>query len=211
AQGSTKTSAGSCGAPVNKNHYTAGDNIIITFTGFDPNSTFPWEIEGNPGGASCDSGQVVASGNFTTDANGDACINAYTVQPDDCGEYSVNVQGGKGDNYRVIQDEPEPSPSFNITKSPSVSSVQAPGGNVTFTIQINNTGNQAITITQVSDSKFAPGAQCDALVGTSIPAGGSASCSFVGNVTGSAGDQHENVFEVRANAGQTTLIASDNA
>ena len=211
AQGSTKTSAGSCGAPVNKNHYTAGDTIVITFTGFEPNSTFPWKIVGNPGGASCDPGITVASGTFTTDANGNACVEAYTVQPDDCGEYSVDVEGGKGDNYRVVQDEPEPNPDFTISKSPSVSSVTAPGENVTFTIVINNTGNQAITITQVSDSVFAPGAQCEALVGTSIPAGGSASCSFVGEVTGPAGSTHTNTFEVRANSGQTTLIATDDA
>jgi hypothetical protein len=37
----------------------------------------------------------------STCPNGDFCFPAYEVQPDDWGEYKVDVDGGKSDNYRV--------------------------------------------------------------------------------------------------------------
>ena len=214
AQGSTKTSAGTCNNPVNKNHYSAGDNIILHFEGFEPNSTFAWQIEGNPGGASCDPGDVVASGTFDSDANGDGCVFAYTILPDDCGEYHVTVEGGKGDNYRVGEEEPTPDPDFTVTKTPNVSTVLYPGDNVTYTITVTNTGNQDLNLTQVGDNKFSDETiqNCiNDLVGSTLAVGASLSCSFTGFVSGPEDSDHINTFEVRATNGQSNLVATDQA
>jgi len=83
------------------NHYAIGEHVFINGANFDSEETY-WEITGRPGHASCDPGMIVASGTWPVDASGAFCFDAYTVQPDDCGEYQVKF-GVKGDNYRVIE------------------------------------------------------------------------------------------------------------
>jgi hypothetical protein len=81
------------------NHYSIGDEVYINGDGFAA-GTYDWSITGKPGGASCDPGTIVASGNLSVNASGSFCINAYNVTSGDCGEYQVKF-GVKGDNYRV--------------------------------------------------------------------------------------------------------------
>jgi len=210
AQGSTKTSAGSCANPVNKNHYTAGDVIVLDFQGFEPLSTHNWTITGNPGGSSGDPNIVVASGTFTADENGDRCVeNAYTILPDDWGEYHVSVEGGKGDNYRVVQDPAPGDLNISVTKTPSVSTILFPGGPVTFTITITNNESFDLAVTQKSDSVFSDIGSCAGI--TTLLAGQTVTCSFTGDVTGPAGSDHVNTFTVGATNGQQTTIVSDTA
>jgi len=83
----------------NVNHYEIGEHVYIHGANFDPRDYY-WKIRGQPGGASCDPNQIVADGTFTVDESGSFCFDAYTVQPDDCGEYKVKFEN-KGDNYRV--------------------------------------------------------------------------------------------------------------
>ncbi len=98
--GAIWTTTGTCGDDTqDTNHFTAGDQVYINGNNFDP-GTYAWSIEGKPGGASCDPRIVIASGSVTVDASKAFCLYAYTIAPDDCGEYSVNF-GNKNDNYRV--------------------------------------------------------------------------------------------------------------
>lgn len=83
-----------------KNHYDQGESVYVRGENLDPNTEYTYEVKGQPGGASSDPDQVVATGQVTTDENGDFIVLAYTVQPDDDGEYKVAV-GNKQDNYRV--------------------------------------------------------------------------------------------------------------
>lgn len=101
--GAIWTTANDCGdESQDVNHYVTGEQVYINGAGFSPNTTYPWEIKGKAGGASGDPNIVVASGTITTNSNGAFCFNAYTIQPDDWGEYQVKVSN-KGDNYRVTQ------------------------------------------------------------------------------------------------------------
>ena len=98
--GSIWTTEGDCGDDTqDQNHFDIGDVIYINGSGFDVEA-YDWEINGQPGHASLDPGDTVASGSVTPGADGTFCFAAYTVQDDDGGEYSVKV-GNKGDNYRV--------------------------------------------------------------------------------------------------------------
>ncbi len=81
------------------NHFSVGENVYINGANFDED-VYNWDISGQPGGASGDPGQEVASGQFNVDSSGSFCFNAYTVQSDDWGEYKVTF-GNKHDNYRV--------------------------------------------------------------------------------------------------------------
>ena len=98
--GSIKTTTSPCGSIVNENHYFAGETVYIHVFDFDANTEYPWNIRGQPGGASCDPKIIVASGEQTTDSEGNLCFAAYTINEDDCGEYKVTF-GRKSDNYRV--------------------------------------------------------------------------------------------------------------
>lgn len=106
--GAIWTTNGDCGdAGQDVNHFAIGDVVYINGSGFDENTSYDWQIKGQPGGASADPNIVVASGSVLTDADGNFCIAAYTVAADDDGEYSVKV-GNKGDNYRVQGTTPPP-------------------------------------------------------------------------------------------------------
>jgi hypothetical protein len=131
--GAIWTTTGSCGAPQNINSYPMGATVFINGSGFDPNTTIPWTITGQPGQASCDPRIVVASPppSLVTDSSGAFCIAAYTIQTDDCGEYTVDVSGAKNDNYRVevgvSTPTPTPTASPTATPTPTVSPTATPG------------------------------------------------------------------------------------
>lgn len=106
--GAIWTTNGDCGdASQDVNHFATGDVVYINGSGFDDNTSYDWQIKGQPGGASADPNIIVASGSVTTDGDGNFCFAAYTIAADDDGEYSVKV-GNKGDNYRVEGSTPPP-------------------------------------------------------------------------------------------------------
>ncbi len=88
-----------------------------------------------------------------------------------------------------------------MTKSAIPTSVPEPGGPVFFTIVVDNTGQEQVTITDLVDN---PGAiDLDGLGGCSvpqtIPPGGRYTCSFPGTVSGNGG---ETVFDTVTATGQ---------
>jgi hypothetical protein len=132
--GAIWTTSGDCGdESQDVNHFAIGDQVYINGSGFDANTSYSWQIKGQPGGASADPNIVVASGTVMTDGSGNFCINAYTVATDDDGEYSVKV-GTKGDNYRVDGSTPPPP----VDLCPNIEGVQAtiPDG-----MEVNGEGN----------------------------------------------------------------------
>lgn len=118
-----------CGGQQDVNHYAHGATVSIQGANFLPNSQHSWQITGQPGQASCDPHQIVASGTVLADADGGFCVNpAYTVNFDDCGEYTVDVTDShKNDNYRVDEDvKPSPSPTISPTPTASPSPTISP-------------------------------------------------------------------------------------
>lgn len=107
-----KTTTSTCEDIVNENHYVEGENVYVHVIGFENNTKYPWDITGQGGSenseASCDPNTIIASGNQTTDIDGNLCFAAYTIKNDDCGEYKVTFGAKspdkKTDNYRVGED-----------------------------------------------------------------------------------------------------------
>jgi uncharacterized repeat protein (TIGR01451 family) len=140
--GAIWTTASNCGTPgVDLNHFAIGDHIYIHGSGFDANTSYAWAITGKPGGASGDPNIDVASGNILTDSNGDFCFDAYTVQPDDWGEYGTKV-GNKGDNYQV--DGVTPAPALSIVKTADPTTYSQVGDEISYSYLVTNTGNVTI-------------------------------------------------------------------
>ncbi len=133
------------------------------------------------------------------------------------GTYDVVVT--TADNFELVGDVPETvtvgecAPgAISVDKDASVSSVTAPGGDVTYTVTVTNTSSpsQGVTITKIDDDKFgviwdtatdsgmaAADTTCDTELGADgrylAAATDSFSCTFVGSVTGNAGDTHTNI------------------
>ena len=70
-----------------------------------------------------------------------------------------------------------PPPTVTLTKSVDDHSKPEPGGTFNFTLTIKNTSDHSVTITALTDDN-ALSQQCKDLVGTSLAAGASASCSY---------------------------------
>jgi len=114
----TRTDCGNVSQEVNQ--YAIGEKVYINGNNFgvdndsedgsddnEDNSDegYDWTITGQPGHASCDPSIVVASGEYMVNSSGAFCFEAYTVNPNDCGEYKVNFEGKK-DNYHVDLNAP---------------------------------------------------------------------------------------------------------
>src|SRR5258708_8847242 len=123
--GSIWTTNLGCAGQQDVNIYSVGETVSIHGENFASNSTHAWTITGQPGNASSNPGQVVASGSVTPDGNGDFCVSpAYTIPQSNWGEFTVDVTDAKkNDNYRVsnVESSPSPSPSPTPSVSPSPS------------------------------------------------------------------------------------------
>ncbi len=98
--GAVWTNSGPCVSSEDISHFSIGAHVFLNGSGFDPGEFLVWAIMGAAGGASGDPGQVVANGTVVADDNGEFCFDAYTIQPDDWGRYTVKV-GHSTDSYTV--------------------------------------------------------------------------------------------------------------
>ena len=81
--------------------YVPGEWVWVNGASFTP-GPHAWSIGGQPGEASCDPEEIVAGGTLTATAQGGFCLQAYQVGDEDCGEYTVYVEGaGQNDIYTV--------------------------------------------------------------------------------------------------------------
>jgi hypothetical protein len=87
------------------------------------------------------------------------------------------------------------APTISINKTASVDSLAAPGGGVSFFAVVNNTSQENVTLTSLTDDNFGDlDGQGSCSLPQSINPGGAYSCSFSGTVSGNSGDVHTNVL-----------------
>jgi uncharacterized repeat protein (TIGR01451 family) len=178
---------------------------------------------------------------YGTISNQGTCTTAVgTVLPSG-GSYSCSFQGtftgvggdvetdvvtvtGVDQNGTVVNDQDDATvtlttvtPTVRVVKTANPTSLPEPGGAVTFTAVVTNTGPNPVTITSLNDSVFGslatrPGSTCGALIGTTLaPGASSAPCTFTGNVFGQPGAVHINVVNVVVtdDQGQTAVDDDD--
>ena len=114
---------------------------------------------------------------------------------------TVTVAGQDDDGDEVGGEDSEtvtvtnvPS-SLDVTKSASVSEVLEPGGDVEFTVVVENTSAvDNVTINSVIDDQFGDvGGSCTPAVGSTLAPGETMTCVFTRTITGNAGYVHTNV------------------
>ena len=133
----------------------------------------------NPLSAECTAliGTSLASGTSTS------CT--YTATHTNAGTYpndaSVTVQDNEGNSASDTDSESvsvtDVLPTVDLVKTAVPVTLAEPGGAFTFTLTITNTSVEPVTITALTDDNPLS-AECNALVGTSLAAGGSASCTY---------------------------------
>ena len=151
----------------------------------------------------------------TTLAVGASTACTYTVTHTEAGVYpntaNVTVQDNEGNS---ASDEATASvgvtdilPVVDLTKTADPLTLPEPGGAFNFTLSIKNTSVEAVTITALTDTNALSDA-CKALVGTSIPAGGTVSCTYTVSHTEAGSYDNTASVTVKDNEGNP---ASDEA
>ena len=136
---------------------------------------------------------------FTMDVTGnagDSVGDTVTVSGTDDDDDPVSAQGSE------VVDITDVGSSLVVAKTANVGSVPEPGADVTYTVDITNTSaTDAVTIDSITDSVDGGAAAdvagtCDDLIGTSLAAGASVSCTFTMPVSGNAGDSVDDTVVV---------------
>ncbi|MFP5333099.1 MAG: hypothetical protein ACLGHX_12175, partial [Acidimicrobiia bacterium] len=113
----------------------------------------------------------------------------YTVDHSDVGIYpnTANVTVSYEDQTDTDTDSDSVEvtdvlPTVTIVKTAEPLSLDEPGGDFEFTLEITNTSIETVTITDLDDTHWGEGVDssgCEALVGTTLEPGESTSCSYV--------------------------------
>ena len=125
---------------------------------------------------------------FVAGNAGETINNVLTVAgTDDDGD----PVGGTDDADVTIGDDPS---SISVTKTANPTTVPESGGDVDYTVQVENTSSvDSVTIDTVNDDMFGDvSASCDPALPATIAPGGTITCTFTETVSGQVGTTHTN-------------------
>ncbi len=175
------------------------------------------DIHGNLAGqGSCAIPQVIAVGAFyqcafpaTVSGNaGTSETDTVTASGSDDDGNLVSAQGSATVTITDVL------PAALVTKTASPTSVDEPGGNITFTVRVDNTGSaESLSLSDLNDDIHGDlNGQGDCAVPQTVAAGGFYQCSFTAAVNGNAGDSEtDTVTATLADDDSNTITPSDSA
>ena len=104
-------------------------------------------------------------------------------------------------------------PTITVDKTANPTSVDEPGGNVTFTVTVTNTSPESLDLTSLSDDIHGNlVGQGDCTLPQTITAGGNYTCSFTAAVNGNGGDTETDTVTATAQDDETNAVSeSDSA
>ncbi|HEY3210032.1 MAG TPA: hypothetical protein VGL18_09625, partial [Actinomycetota bacterium] len=145
------------------------------------------------GQGSCSVPQTIASGatyscTFTGAVSGNAG-STHTNTVTGTGRDDENTPASDDGSATVTVTNVDPS--ITVTKTASPTSVDEPGGSVTFTVEVKNTSvaTDPVTLTSLTDSIHGDlNGQGSCATGGTINPGATYTCSFTATVSGNAGD-----------------------
>src|SRR5262245_287984 len=186
---------------------TTGGDVTFTFT---VHNTADAQLEitalsddmfgSLPGDADCHVGTLLVSGgscSFTVvkHLSGNVCqhvVDVFTATGLCAGTVFSDVDS---ETVLFVSADEETHAGIMVTKTADVDSVDAAGGDVTFTFDVRNTGNAQLEITALSDDvcgDVCRDADCEG--GAMLDAGASCSFTLTEQLTGTAGEHHVDVF-----------------
>jgi len=97
----------------------------------------------------------------------------------------------------------ETMPTIEVTKTASPEEIAEPGGLITFTVEVQNTGVETVTLTSLVDDIYGDlNGMGDCFLPQVIAAGNTYTCSFQATVTGNAGDSETDTVTALAEDGE---------
>ncbi|MDQ3777862.1 MAG: hypothetical protein M3310_03200, partial [Actinomycetota bacterium] len=194
-----------------ENTSVSSDPVTITSLVDDPDGAGPAEPIDLDGRGTCDVPQTLQRGEaytctFTRAISGNAGETKTDV---------VTASGRDDDGHEVTDNDDatvrltDVASSITLEKTANPTSVQAPGGQVSFSVVVRNTSEvDPVTIDSLADNVYGDLARqgtCGALIGKVLQpndrAGGGpdeATCTFTGSVSGPGGSTHRDVVTVTA-------------
>jgi hypothetical protein len=127
----------------------------------------------------------------------------------------LNAPPGFGGEVLALSGDILPlAPALAVTHTAAPTSVTAPGGPVTFTVRVDNSGDGYLMLTELDDSRYGAiglGANpqissTTCLIPRGLPEGESYACDFVATVSGQPGTVQTNLLTVTATTAITTEI-----
>ncbi len=102
-------------------------------------------------------------------------------------------------------------PNITVNKSSVETSVDEPGGNVTYNFEVVNNTSEAITLQSLDDNQFGDlNGQGTCITPQALAGNGTYSCSSTHNIVGNIGDTHTNTVTAGvADDEANTLLAND--
>ena len=144
---------------------------------------------------------------------GDTHTNTVTIAGAD--EEGSSASASDSAVVSIIAGAPPPA-SMTVVKGVAPASLPEPGGEVDYTLQITNTGEDTLTVTALSDSLLGGSANGvgNCTLPQTIPSGAAYGCSYPFTITGEAGDMVVNTVTATAQpsaAPGTILVDTDSA
>lgn len=131
------------------------------------------------------------------------------------GEITLSVQKLAGTNaisvsaLRLVRTGDAGTSSIDLSTSATSMTVPEPGAMVQFDVQIDNTGTTDVDITSLTDSEFGNlDGQGDCSLPQTIAVSGNYTCSFMGMVSGNAGDSVSPMVSA-SGSGSAGAVAAD--
>jgi hypothetical protein len=185
---------------------TVGHVFVAAYLGsFDPNNLATNFVGSGPHGTDC--GGTQGSFGFQVPAGQSFVIVVEECTPGGGGQFSFSIG-------TLLLGVTAPD---NITKQASPTSIAAPGGPVTFTLTVPNPNPYQVTVTLNDDVYGDLSNQNNAVSQntcegqTTIAANATLTCSFVANVTGAAGSQHQDTVTATYTAFEAQATATGSA
>ncbi|NNL14669.1 MAG: hypothetical protein HKO82_13395, partial [Acidimicrobiia bacterium] len=153
-------------------------------------------------------------GMVSGDASGPDHSNTASATVEDNEGNSANANDGATVSFTDVL------PTIGVTKTANPTTVPAGGGDVTFTVRVDNTSVEAVTLTSLSDSVYGNVADAlnPALTGTTcslpqaIGIGGFYQCTFNATVSGPPGGSELDVVTATANDNElNSAVDTDDA
>lgn len=148
----------------------------------------------NGQGTCATGGTIVAGGTYSCSFSGTVSGNAGSTHSNTVTALVSDDEGNLASNTGVANvGITDVLPTLVVTKSAGVASIPEPGGSVTFTVEVQNTSPEIVTLTTLTDTDFGDlNGQGTCATGGTIAVGATYTCSFSGTVSGNAGDTHTN-------------------
>ncbi|MCA1683650.1 MAG: hypothetical protein LC708_00745, partial [Actinobacteria bacterium] len=209
---------------------TVGGQITDTATisgVFVPPGTSPGTSQGdivfnlfdNP---TCTGSPVFISVVPVTNGDGDYTSGPFTVATPGTYNWVARFVPVNGNNTAVSTACGEPGEtsvvigplSVQVEKTATPASLPEPGGNVTYTVAVTNTGAGSLLITSLTDDIYGnlaarPGSTCTTAIGTLLVPGATYTCTFTAPFTGRPGASQTDVVTVVASPGPDNAPVAD--